>query len=72
MRYGKMPKAGEVLVHNHVQHGPDTHHGIDGFRYWAEPLNAGLEVCACGWRPSKTPGSIALHYRVAPTHAGVR
>lgn len=44
-------KAGKVLVHNHIQHEPDTRCAFNGFRaWWTSETNTGrLMKCKCGW-----------------------
>jgi hypothetical protein len=49
-----------VLVHNHIEHGPNTSQGVNGFRYGRESLHDDLEVCDCGWHTD-----MGTHYRVA-------
>lgn len=45
--------TGRVLVHNHVQHEPDTPVGVNGFRAWTQKPGDEISVleCACGWAP---------------------
>jgi hypothetical protein len=57
---GKPPLPGNVAVHNHVAHGPQTRNGVNGFRFWSEPISDELELCDCGWHAIDPP-----HYRIA-------
>jgi hypothetical protein len=53
VRGGTVPKAipeGRVLHHNHVQHGPGTPCGVNGFRGWTSPnVLDGFVKCPCTW-----------------------
>ena len=53
---------GDVLVHNHVRHGPNTRVGVNGFRAWRQAVgddDPPLVECDCGW--ARLAGA---HYRV--------
>jgi hypothetical protein len=42
--------AGRVLCHNHMQHGPETPHGLNGFRAWTDTeVPKGFVKCRCKW-----------------------
>src|ERR1700692_995337 len=49
----RLPKsvgAGRVLCHNHVQHGPNTPCGVNGFRAWTDSeVPSGFVKCRCKW-----------------------
>ena len=56
MRYVRVctvPKTipeGRFLHHNHVQHGPTTGCGANGFRAWTSPnVMDGFVKCPCTW-----------------------
>jgi hypothetical protein len=53
VRGGTVPKTiavGRVLHHNHVQHGPGTTCGVNGFRGWTYPaVMDGFVKCPCTW-----------------------
>lgn len=55
MRYviGAAPKeipAGQILAHNHINHGKKTPIGRNGFRAWFQDEPAeNQEPCDCGW-----------------------
>jgi len=59
--YGRSPRKGEVVCHNHVMHKARTLNGINGFRWWsiATPPPH-FDVCPCGWRPE-----LGVHYAAA-------
>jgi hypothetical protein len=62
VRYGipATPKPGKVLVHNHIQHEPDTPVGINGFSAWWSKWYLPDHIeCDCGWAPR-----ISKHYRM--------
>jgi hypothetical protein len=51
---------GWVIVHNHIQHGPNARSGTRGFRVWlAQPAKQYI-VCECGW-----VSNLGEHYCVA-------
>lgn len=48
--------AGRVLYHNHIQHGPNTPVGLNGFRACtSDEIPKGYVKCRCKW-------SGLLHY----------
>ncbi len=66
VRSGTVPMKvpfGRILIHNHIDHTPDTACGDNGFRAWtddedkAEDYAPPLVECDCGW-------AYLLHYRV--------
>jgi hypothetical protein len=50
---------GQVVVHNHIRHTPQTRSGERGFRFWRQDLTERLERCDCGWAPE-----LKEHYHV--------
>jgi hypothetical protein len=50
---GSVPKSiskGRVLCHNHIQHGPNTPCGVNGFRAWTDTKPPqGFAKCPCGY-----------------------
>jgi len=73
MRYvNGVPKSvpeGQVLVHNHVTHEPNTPIGLNGFRAWLQPMtdDPPLVQCDCGWG-----ARAGVHYRVDLERANQR
>jgi hypothetical protein len=56
LRVPKSVTPGRVLCHNHIQHGPNTPCGVNGFRAWTESeVPKGFVKCRCNW-------SGLLHY----------
>jgi hypothetical protein len=56
--YGRPPREGEVVCHNHVLHKARTPSGVNGFRWWSEAAPPPhFEPCPCGWR-----AELGTHY----------
>ena len=57
--------AGQFLVHNHIQRPPRDQVGVNGWRIWvqdADPSNAPLVPCDCGWA-----ARLGTHHKVKRT-----